>query len=155
MNKEPHSKNALKMGWERYFLEAVDVVVGLVVEGNQFLVERRRCDEIIDPGIVCLPAGHVKPEEDLWDALKREMKEELGILVKETEFVCRNFYIASNGERQNAYCYILTLYEGTPICKAVQEIFWEDDINITSLEIDRKTVRKMREIQENRKSIHN
>ncbi len=135
-------------------MKAVDVVVGIVVKGNHFLVERRRCDETIDPGIVCLPAGHVKPNEDLRDALKREMKEELGIIVKEMEFVCRNFYIASNGERQNAYCYIVTKYEGKPMCNAAQEIFWEDDINKMSLEIDKKTIEKMRELQENRQSLH-
>ena len=54
-------------------MEAVDVVVGIVVKGHEFLVERRRWDETIDPGIVCLPAGHVKAKEDLGDALKREM----------------------------------------------------------------------------------
>ena len=35
--------------------------------------------------------------------LKRELKEELGVKVKEFKFICKNFYIASNGERQNAY----------------------------------------------------
>lgn len=129
-------------------METVDVVVGIVVKGNEFLVERRGWDEKIDPGIVCLPAGHVKPKEDLGDALKREMMEELGIKVNEMKFVCKNFYIASNGEKQNAYCYIVTKYEGKPICKEAQEIFWEDDINKMSLEIDKKTIKKMREIQE-------
>lgn len=52
-------------------MEPVGVVVGIVVKGNKFLVERRRRDETIDPGIVCLPAGHVKPNESLEDALKR------------------------------------------------------------------------------------
>jgi len=129
-------------------LEAVGVVVGIVVKGNKFLVERRRWDETVDPGIVCLPAGHVKPNEGLEDALKREMTEELGIQVNEMKFVCKNFYVASNGERQHAYCYLVTEYEGKPVCKAAKEIFWEEDINNMSLEVDRKTVRKMREIQE-------
>ena len=127
-------------------MDAVGVVVGIVTKGDRFLVERRRWDEKIDPGIVCLPAGHVKPSESLEDALKREMMEELGIQVKEAKFVCRNFYVASNGERQNAHCYLITKYEGTPVCKTAQEIFWEDDIKNLSLEVDRKTVRKMKEI---------
>jgi 8-oxo-dGTP diphosphatase len=129
-------------------LEAVGVVVGIVARGNQFLVERRRLDETVDPGIVCLPAGHVEPNEGLEDALKREMMEELDIQVKEMEFVCKNFYVASNGERQHSYCYLITDYEGEPVCKAAQEIFWEDNIENLSLEVDRKTVRKMRETQE-------
>jgi 8-oxo-dGTP diphosphatase len=133
---------------EGCLLEAVGVVVGIVVKGHKFLVERRRWNETIDPGIVCLPAGHVKPNEGLEDALKREMMEELGIQVKEMKFVCRNFYVASNGERQHAYCYIVSDYVGEPVCKAAQEIFWEDTIENLSLEIDKETVRKMKEIQE-------
>jgi 8-oxo-dGTP diphosphatase len=133
---------------EGCLLEAVGVVVGIVVRGNKFLVERRRWDETIDPGIVCLPAGHVKPNEGLEDALKREMREELGIQVKEMKFVCKNFYVASNGERQHAYCYIVTDYGGEPVCKAAQEIFWEDNIENLSLEVDKETVRKMKEVQE-------
>jgi 8-oxo-dGTP diphosphatase len=129
-------------------LEAVGVVVAIVTKGNKFLVERRRWDETIDPGIVCLPAGHVEPNEGLEDALKREMMEELGIKVNEMKFVCKNFYVASNGERQHAYCYRISSYEGEPVCKAAQEIFWEDSIEKLSLEVDRKTVKKMRETQE-------
>jgi 8-oxo-dGTP diphosphatase len=130
-----------------YILEAVGVVVGIVVRGDKFLVERRRLDETVDPGIVCLPAGHVKPNESLDDALKREMREELGIKVNVMTFVCKNFYVASNGERQHAYCYLVTDYEGEPICKAAQEIFWEDNIENLSLDVDKETVRKMREIR--------
>lgn len=127
-------------------MEVVGVVVGIVTKGNRFLVERRRRDEDVDPCIVCLPAGHVKSGESLEDALKREMMEELGIQVKEAKFVCRNFYVASNGERQNANCYLITEYEGTPVCKTAQEIFWEDSIQNLSLEVDRKTISKMKEI---------
>ena len=129
-------------------LEVIGVVVGIVVRDDKFLVERRRWDETIDPGIVCLPAGHVKPNESLEDALNREMMEELDIQVKDMKFVCKNFYVASNGERQHAYCYLITEYEGEPVCKAAQEIFWEDNIENLSLEVDRKTVRKMRDITE-------
>ena len=123
-------------------LDAVGVVVGILVKGAKFLVESRRWDETIDPGIVCLPAGHVEPNESLEDALKREMMEELGIKVTGFKFVCKNFYVASNGEKQHAYCYLITDYEGTPVCKVAQEIFWENSIENLSLEIDKTTVRK-------------
>ena len=129
-------------------MEAVKVVVGIVVRENKFLVERRRLDETIDPGIVCLPAGHVEPNESLDDALKRELIEELGIQVKDMKFLCKNFYVASNGEKQHAYCYIITDYLGEPVCRAAEEIFWEDNIENLSLEIDKETVRKMKQIQE-------
>ncbi len=131
-------------------MDAVGVVVGIITKENKFLVERRRWNEKIDPGIVCLPAGHVKPNENLEEALKREMKEELGIQVNAMKFVCKNFYVASNGERQHAHCYLITGYDGVPVCKAAQEIFWEDDVKKLSLEVDRKTIRKMIEMIEER-----
>lgn len=126
-------------------LEDVDVVVGIILNGNKFLVERRGLEEEIDPGIVCLPGGHVKINESREEALKRELREELGIEVKGLKFICKNFYVASNGERQNAYCFFVTDYEGKPVCKSAQEIFWEDDIENLSLEVDRKTMMKLRE----------
>lgn len=135
----------------RCCLDAVDVVVGIVTKGGRFLVKRRRWDEGIDPGILCLPTGHVKAHESLKDALKREMMEELGIQVKEAKFVCVNFYVASNRERQNSHYYLITKYKGTPICKTAQEIFWEDDIRNLSLGVDRKTIQKMMEICEQKK----
>lgn len=129
-------------------MDAIGVVVGIVIEGDKFLVERRSLDEDVDPGIVCLPAGHVKPNESLEDALKREMMEELGIKITRFKFICKNFYVASNGERQHAYCYLITDYEGTPVCKAAEEIFWENNIENLSLEVDKKTVKKMKETQQ-------
>jgi 8-oxo-dGTP diphosphatase len=127
-------------------LEDVDVVVGIILNGNKFLVERRRLDEKVDPGIVCLPGGHVKINESKEEALKRELLEELNIEVKGSKIVCKNFYIASNSEKQNAYCFLVTDYEGKPVCKSAQEIFWEDNIENLSLEVDRKTIMKLREL---------
>ncbi len=125
-------------------MDDVDVVVGVILRGNKFLVERRRLNERIDPGIVCLPGGHVRMDESMEEALKRELREELGIEVKGMQFICNNFYVASNGERQNAYCFFVTEYVGRPVCKSAQEIFWEEDIANLSLEVDRKTIMKLR-----------
>jgi len=42
------------------FLSEVDVVVGIVLNGDKFMVERRGFDEKSDSGIVCLPGGHIR-----------------------------------------------------------------------------------------------
>jgi len=129
-------------------LRNVDVVVGIVLNGDKFLVERRSLDERLDPGVVCLLGGHVKMGESMEEALKREFQEELGIKVKGLRFICKNFYVASNGERQNAYCFLVTDYEGKPVCKSAQEIYWEDNIENLSLEVDKKTIKKLREFRD-------
>jgi len=122
----------------------VDVVVGVVLNGDKFLVERRGLDEKLDPGVVCLPGGHVRIGESREEALKRELHEELGIKVKGLRFICKNFYVASNGERQDVYCFLVTAYEGKPVCKSAKEIYWEDKIENLSLEVDRKTILKLK-----------
>lgn len=127
-------------------LTETDVVVGIILNGKRFLVEHRRLDEDIDPSIVCLPGGHVKYDESKEEALRREMREELGIEVKSLRFVNKNFHVASNGERQNAYCFLVTDYEGEPTCKSAQRIFWEDSISNLSLEVDRKIIMKVIEL---------
>jgi len=125
----------------------VDVVVGVIMNGDKFLVERRGLDEKLDPGVACLPGGHANKNESLEEALKREMFEELGIKVKEARFICKNFYIASNGERQNAHCFLIVKYEGKPVCKSAKEIFWTNNVEDLSIEVDRNTIRKLRELR--------
>jgi 8-oxo-dGTP diphosphatase len=125
----------------------VDVVVGVITNQHKFLVERREPDEKLDPNVVCLPGGHVRKNESLEAALKREMLEELGIKVKETKFICKNFYVASNGERQNAHCFLIVNYEGKPVCRSAKEIFWTNNVEDLSIEVDRNTIRKLRELR--------
>lgn len=125
-------------------MKDANVVVGIILNGGKFLVERRQPDEEVDPGIVCLPGGHVRENESMKDALKREMREELDIEVKDSQFVCKNLYVASNGERQTAYCFLIKNYEGKPVCKSAQEVFWEDNIQNLSLEVDKQTLERLR-----------
>ena len=133
----------------------VDVVVGVLTDGDRFLVERRGLDETLDPDIVCLPGGHVNKGESYEKALKREMLEELGITVKSMRFIEKDFRIASNGERQNSYCFVITAYEGRPTAKSAKEIFWTDSIDDLNLELDKQTIRKLKEIHESNASNSN
>ncbi len=126
--------------------EPVEVVIGILLQEQKFLVERRRLDEPLDPGIICLPGGHVRRGERRGDALKREMREELGITVTAWTFLCKNVHVASNGEHQHAYCYLITAYDGTPVSNAADEVLWVDDLKALSLEVDRSTIHRVKEL---------
>ena len=125
-------------------MKTVDVVVGIIFRDNKFLVERRKTDEKIDPGIICLPGGHVELNENKEDAFKREMKEELNIEVKKSVFLKKDFWIASNGERQNVYYYVVTSYEGDPTSKTAKEIIWVENTNELDILDDRNAIEKIR-----------
>lgn len=125
-------------------MKAVDVVVGIIFKDNKFLVERRRTDEKIDPGIICLPGGHVELDENRGDALRREMREELNIEIKESEFLKKDFWIASNGERQSVYYYLVVGYEGEPTSKTAKEIIWVENTNELDILCDSNAIEKVR-----------
>jgi mutator protein MutT len=125
-------------------MKTVDVVVGIIFEDHKFLVERRKTDEKIDPGIICLPGGHVEPNENKEDAFRREMREELNIEIRKSEFLKKDFWIASNGERQNVYYYLVTSYEGKPTSKTAKEIIWVENPNELDVLGDRKAVERVR-----------
>jgi len=125
-------------------VKTVDVAVGILFKDNKFLVERRKTDEKIDPGIVCLPGGHVELNENREDAFKREMREELNVEVKKSEFLKRDFWTASNGERQNVYYYLVTSYEGEPTSKTAREIIWVENTNDLDTLDDRNAIEKVR-----------
>ena len=42
-------------------MELLDCVAFLLVDGERFLVERRREDKVVDPGAVAIPGGHLEP----------------------------------------------------------------------------------------------
>jgi 8-oxo-dGTP pyrophosphatase MutT (NUDIX family) len=120
----------------------VDVVVGIIFHERKFLAEKRKKSDKIDPGIVSLPGGHVEPGESRKAALMREMKEELNIVVKKTRFVQKSLWVASNGERQNVYYFLILDYEGKPVRRTAQRILWIEEMEELDIDIDRQAVEK-------------
>ncbi len=124
-------------------MKSVDVVSGILFKDKKFLIEKRKFNEKLDPGITCLPGGHVEPFEDKEKALIREMKEELDIKVKKLKFIKKDSWIASNGENQNLYYYLILDYDGEPICKTAEELIWTENVKDLDTEVDRKVIEKM------------
>ncbi len=116
-----------------------DVVLGIFLDGKKFLVEKRLSDDV-DAGFISIPGGHVDKGEELKDALKREMKEELDLVVKKAELVFKGLYTASNGEEQLCYYFFISDWSGIPISKEAERIFWETDVKNLTADIDRKAM---------------
>ncbi len=71
----------------RHPLECVAALV-LNVGERTVLAEQRKPTKKVMPGAIALPGGHVESPESVEDALRRELKEELGIVPLETLYVC-------------------------------------------------------------------
>jgi 8-oxo-dGTP diphosphatase len=105
--------------------KAVECVSGILVIDHTVLVEERRPDDDADPGRVLLPGGHVESGESLQQALRREMKEELGIRVEKATPVRVRYYTASNGERQRIHYFHVKAWKGKIVSNEAESVFWE------------------------------
>ncbi len=59
-------------------MKTIIVVTGILKCKNEYLVVKREMDDMFFPGAWEFPGGHVEEGELLEEALKRELKEEIG-----------------------------------------------------------------------------
>ena len=122
---------------------AADVVAGILMERGRFLVEKRRADDEADPGFVEIPGGHVDPDESLEEALRREMREELGIEIEKVRLVQKSLATATNGERQRIHYFHVEKWNGRIRSTEAERVYWESEISNLSIIPDRRAVRKI------------
>jgi 8-oxo-dGTP pyrophosphatase MutT (NUDIX family) len=120
-----------------------DCVDGILLVRRKFLVEKRRDDDDADPGLIEIPGGHVGPDESLEDALRREMKEELGIDVERAKLVQKSLYTASNGERQRIHYFHVERWNGRIRSTEAERVYWESEISKLSVIPDRRAVQRV------------
>ena len=120
-----------------------DVVAGILMEGRKFLVEKRRDDDEADPGYVEIPGGHVDPGESLEDALRREMKEELGVDVERARLVQKSLATATNGERQRIHYFHVEKWKGKITSSEAERVYWESIVANLNISPDRRAVQRI------------
>ena len=101
-----------------YLKSAVHMII---VENDKILLQKRKGSKLW-PGFYALPAGHIDEEENQFDALVREAKEELDIQIDPNNIlksyvVFRRNYFEIDGKQLEPYIdYYFEIhdYKGTP-----------------------------------------
>ena len=111
-------------------------------EDHAFLVEKRRDDDDSDPGFVAIPGGHVEAGESFDEALKREMKEELGIKVLKAKAVHVDNHTTTSGERDRIHYYLVHEWKGKIVSHEAQRVYWESDPTRLTARTDRDAIKR-------------
>ncbi len=90
-------------------------VGGFVVKDEKFLFGKRSEKKSWAPGVWDIVGGHALKHEDVYDALKRETLEEIGIIIKSAELLTiTDVMDDSKNKTFKYYIYVITEWEAEP-----------------------------------------
>jgi 8-oxo-dGTP diphosphatase len=114
--------------------EPVHVVVGLIRNGTGRLLLNQRPPGTSMAGWWEFPGGKCRDDESPWEALTRELDEELGIDVRTGERLLE-FCHAYADSRVHLDVWRIEKYEGEPWAREHQELAWLAPEEIAGLEL--------------------
>src|SRR3989344_7808237 len=124
-------------------MKKYDIASFIVYRDGKILVEKRKLDEVNDPGKVVLPSSNIEAGESPELACKRELKEELGLDCDRFRYITEANRRAKT-EDQRIYFFSCEGYMGNVMSKEAEEILWitPNQLDILDFEIDRAAIRK-------------
>ncbi len=110
----------------------VEVVTGLLVRNGKVLMCERRTDKIY-PLHWEFPGGKVEQDESLFQALQRELQEELEISCTAARFFFDDVMTYSNGMTYHVTFFVCSSFLGEPVNTEFNSIGWFDMIELRNI----------------------
>ncbi len=99
-------------------------IVALILEKDGLLlIEKRKDTKFSDPGKFVFPGGHVQDGENLEEAIRREVTEELGIDLIELKLIYVTDFDGPE-EKQKLHWYWCNNFEGEIQNNEAEELIW-------------------------------
>jgi len=128
---------------------AISVIAGLIFRNQRVLICQRRHDAAFALKWE-FPGGKIEDRESEADALRRELKEELAIDVRESDFVSGYTYSYEDGPTVFLRFHWVKSFQGEPQNLVFEQISWVtpgDLVNLDFLEGDRRLIMQIIERQ--------
>ena len=108
-------------------MESVIVVTALIKNPSKdkFLIVKRKDSSKIHPGLWVFPGGKVNYSEDIFSALKREIKEETNLNIKVLKKISEYEYYRDDGKLTFGLCYeAISSSENVIISSELDDFKW-------------------------------
>jgi 8-oxo-dGTP diphosphatase len=128
---------------------AISVIAGLIFRNQRVLICQRRHDAAFALKWE-FPGGKIEDRESEADALRRELKEELAIDVRESDFVSGYTYSYEDGPTVFLRFHWVKSFQGEPQNLVFEQISWVtpgDLVNLDFIEGDRRLIMQIIERQ--------
>jgi len=129
---------------------AISVIAGLIFQKGRVLICQRGQNAAFALKWE-FPGGKIEDGETETDALRRELKEELAIDVRESEFFSEYAYSYENGPTVSLCFHRVKSFQGEPQNLVFEQISWvevDDLVNFDFLDGDRRLIMQLIERQD-------
>ncbi len=123
-------------------MSPVECVACILVKGNEVLAEKRKLTKKVVPGAIALPGGHMDAGESPEEALRRELREELGIVPSDLTYVCTLLHRCQ--EFRKVYYFAVHSWTGVIVNNEAEAVQWIpcDALDTLTLDVDRIAMRE-------------
>lgn len=115
-------------------MRLVDCVAFMLIQDGQLLAEKRKPTKRVAPGTVSVPGGHIEAREQPEEALRREAREELGIVPLEIAYVCTLLHRSQ--EFRKLHYFAVTRWEGAITPQEAEAVVWIPLTSLQTLDLD-------------------
>lgn len=104
-------------------------------EGNKFLVVKRNKNEIAYPGMWVFPGGKVEKGETVFQTLKREVAEEVGLEIETRKKFIKDYtFVRPDGHNVVGFCFeVIAKSENVKLSPEFEDYKWVTPEDLNSL----------------------
>jgi 8-oxo-dGTP diphosphatase len=120
--------------------QPLDCVAFMLIMGSRILLERRSLTKRVVPGVLAIPGGHMEEAENPEEAVRRELREELGLSASRLSYVCTLLHRSE--EFRKLHYFAIAEWDGALLAQEADELTWAslEQAPAFDLDVDRVAV---------------